>query len=586
MDNQRAQIAAISESDIRAAFARVAASSSFSGSPRLQEFLRYVVTETLAGRGDRLKGLSIAEAVYSKNVVAEPESDSAVRAEGTRLRRALNEYYSGAGANDPLIIEIPRGSYMPLFLRRADLQGEDAAEATPSMAWSNVRPYLAQFVSLVAVVILAAVVAWGLATTKSLNAHDVGAVLPRVAVVPFSVTDGVVPPGLGEGLAADITSRLSRFDGFHVYTSYPDMNAGKDITMKALLAAGAAYAVTGTVQQQKNSLRVIVQFLDVRQGLTVWSQSYVRDMSVSGLLDIQADIAKNIAIVLGAPYGVISAHETARMPPKKTANLQGYECVLATGAFFRSFEPKAIRPLQVCLQKTVAAEPNYSGAWASLALLNVTIPLMDFMDPDALRTMQDDALLQARKAVQLAPQDAFAHQALATVFFRVGEYDDFETSAKRALALNPDNPLLLADFGNKYFYVGRYQKGLDLVKHALAMSPAPPAWYYTIDFLDAYRTGKYELARELLEKLDPIGGVRIAAYRVMTLGQLGGPSMAAGAVRKLMNLDPQFHDHAAYYFARWQMNVAVTHACVEGLRKAGVMVEISDAGLPGAKPVP
>ena len=88
MDNQRAQNADIGETDSRAAFARVAASTSFSGSPRLQEFLRYVVTETLAGRGDRLKGLSIAEAVYSKDVVAEPDPIvlCAQRARGCAVR--------------------------------------------------------------------------------------------------------------------------------------------------------------------------------------------------------------------------------------------------------------------------------------------------------------------------------------------------------------------------------------------------------------------------------------------------------------------------------------------------------------------
>lgn len=586
MDSQRAQTAKIDETEIRAAFARVSASTSFSGSPRLQEFLRYVVTETLAGRGDRLKGLSIAEAVYSKNVVAEPESDSAVRAEGTRLRRALNEYYSGAGKNDPVIIELPRGSYMPLFVRQARIADPDVASAPAAspMTWARMRPHLAQLISVLAVVVLAAVVAWVLATTKSLNARDAGAVLPRVAVVPFSVTDGVAPPVLGEGLATDITSRLSRFDGFHVYAAYPSNGADVGNAMKALSADGAAYAVTGTVQQQKNSLHVIAQFLDIRQGLTVWSQSYVRDLSVSGLLDIQNDIAKNIAIVLGAPYGVISAQETARIPAKQMANLQGYECVLATGAFFRSFDLKAIQPLQACLQNTVTMEPGYAGAWASLALLNVTIPLLTFMEADALRAMLDAALQQAGKAVQLSPQDAFAHEALATVHFRRGEYADFDVSATRALALNPDNPLLLADFGNKYYYVGRYQKGRDMLKRALAMSPAPPAWYYTVEFLEAYRTGNYERARALLEKMAPTGGVRIAVYRVMTLGQLGGSAMAKAAVSNLMTLDPQFLDHAAYYFARWQMDVTVTRKCVEGLRKAGLSVEISDTGLPGAKP--
>src|SRR6202011_835820 len=48
-----------------------------------------------------------------------PQIDPIVRVEATRLRRTLERYYAGAGANDPIVIELPRGTYVPTFSRRA-----------------------------------------------------------------------------------------------------------------------------------------------------------------------------------------------------------------------------------------------------------------------------------------------------------------------------------------------------------------------------------------------------------------------------------------------------------------------------------
>ena len=57
---------------IRAALGRVAASAAFSASPRMQDFLRYVVEETLAGRGDEIKGYSLALEVFRRGDSFDP----------------------------------------------------------------------------------------------------------------------------------------------------------------------------------------------------------------------------------------------------------------------------------------------------------------------------------------------------------------------------------------------------------------------------------------------------------------------------------------------------------------------------------
>jgi len=100
---------------IRGQLKRLIDSAELEHSQRLQDFLRYIVEESLAGRSSRIKGITIAQAVYAADKSFDPESNSIVRVEAGRLRRRLKEYYQSTGRQDPILIEIPKGSYAPTF---------------------------------------------------------------------------------------------------------------------------------------------------------------------------------------------------------------------------------------------------------------------------------------------------------------------------------------------------------------------------------------------------------------------------------------------------------------------------------------
>ena len=104
---------------MRSALAKVCGSEIFTASPRLQEFLRYVVEQALSGKSARIKGKTIAIDVYGRDLQSEPGSLNLVRVEARRLRRSLTEYYAGEGSNDPIRIEIHPGGYKPHFVEVA-----------------------------------------------------------------------------------------------------------------------------------------------------------------------------------------------------------------------------------------------------------------------------------------------------------------------------------------------------------------------------------------------------------------------------------------------------------------------------------
>src|SRR5450755_968954 len=91
---------------------RILASPCFVQSERQQRFLKFIVTETLAGHSDRLKGYTIAIEVFDRDVSFDPAIDAIVRVEAARLRAKLREYYDREGRTDPVRFELPKGAYV------------------------------------------------------------------------------------------------------------------------------------------------------------------------------------------------------------------------------------------------------------------------------------------------------------------------------------------------------------------------------------------------------------------------------------------------------------------------------------------
>ena len=125
---------------IREQLARVLESAPFVQSQRRQRFLEYVVHETLAGRGERVKGYSIALAVFGRPETFDPVADPIVRIEAGRLREKLRSYYDTDGWNDPVRIVLPRGTYVPrIVFRDADSIAPRTVSTPLAMREENAR---------------------------------------------------------------------------------------------------------------------------------------------------------------------------------------------------------------------------------------------------------------------------------------------------------------------------------------------------------------------------------------------------------------------------------------------------------------
>ncbi|MEP4770038.1 MAG: hypothetical protein ABJY83_19215 [Roseibium sp.] len=126
----------IQDTDKQAALQSVCSSDLFSPLDRLCAFLTYIVTEELAGRGELIRGKTIAQDVYDRDPTDEGDADNVVRVDARRLRRNLAHYYDTVGATDTVRIFVDTGGYRPRFERVESPKTNRASSSKRAFGWA------------------------------------------------------------------------------------------------------------------------------------------------------------------------------------------------------------------------------------------------------------------------------------------------------------------------------------------------------------------------------------------------------------------------------------------------------------------
>src|SRR5512140_1982001 len=97
---------------------RILASPHFARAGTLNRLLRFVVEQTLDGKDQELKEYRLGVDVFDRGADFDPRIDPIVRMQAAKLRTRLAEYYAAEGRQDPLVITMPKGGYVPSFETR------------------------------------------------------------------------------------------------------------------------------------------------------------------------------------------------------------------------------------------------------------------------------------------------------------------------------------------------------------------------------------------------------------------------------------------------------------------------------------
>lgn len=246
--------------EVRNQLRRILSSETFADKERLRSLLRYIVEEKLSNRASRLKEYSLAMAVFGRGEDFDLKNDSIVRVQMRNLRRTLAEYYASEGREDPLLIDIPKGSYVPHFTERGGVsQGAQHRGACPA---DIALPLLALALAVTAAVFL--LVAQGRATAAT------------VAVLPFlAATGGAAEDAAAASLAEEVTAELAKEKSIRTISAEPrQLEYRAAVIMEAGRRYKAGKVLTGVVRKGGEEWYVTVRLVRVDDGVNLWSNSY------------------------------------------------------------------------------------------------------------------------------------------------------------------------------------------------------------------------------------------------------------------------------------------------------------------------
>lgn len=117
---------------------KVAASDSFQKSKRLRDLLLYLGERSLQDPHCTLREQEIGVEVFGRPPDYDTSHDTLVRVHVSQLRKKLQEFFVTEGRKEPLVIEIPKGSYVPVFRPRKEITETEpaASPASPRRHWS------------------------------------------------------------------------------------------------------------------------------------------------------------------------------------------------------------------------------------------------------------------------------------------------------------------------------------------------------------------------------------------------------------------------------------------------------------------
>lgn len=438
---------------------KIVASAGFSRNERLARFLRFVVEQHLEGKDDELKESVVAVEVFGRSADHNPKQHSIVRTEAGRLRARLSEYYAGEGLNDSLIIELPKGGYVPVLRQADDLRALIDA-APPKRSQRVRRRWFAAGMACLAIV-----VALGWWFGRSTAPTSI-AVLPLLDASQDPANDY-----FAVGLTGEIIHDLSIIDGLvvrsqtssYAFQGKPQnvRDAGKQLNVD--------YILEGNTFRAGQQLRINVQLIRVRDDFPLWSGQYDRDLT--DVFAIQDEISRGIVNSLRLKLG--------RGRRRYETSTEAYDLYLRARALEIQNAAGGRNWNTGFYEQAIAKDASFAPAYAGLAAAYAYRTGEDRLNSWAAGASRDEEMASMHvvvdKAVQLDPLSAEVQAALGAVQAREAQWEQSEKSFRRALELDPARSATRTDFALSLLMpLGRLDEALTQTRLAEKNDPLSP----------------------------------------------------------------------------------------------------------------
>ena len=364
-----------------------------------------------------------------------------------RLRARLAKYYAADGRRDPLVIDLPKGGYVPRF---------QTVERTPdALGVSRKRLWLAWSA---AVIVLAA------------GALGVWWALHRNTPIPIAVTPLVNlshdPDSnyFADGLTDEIIRNLSIIDGLAVRSRTSSFAVGAKARSVREIGRELAvdYVLEGSVLPSGGKLRVDVQFIRVRDDFPIWSSKFERQ--VNDVIAIQDEISLAIVNDLRLTLG--------RGRRRYETSPEAYDFYLHGLAFRQNVKGLNDDRAITAFEHAIGKDPSFAPAYAGLAAARAYRSGLFVRDSgDEVPKMR----AAAEKAIEMDPLLAEAQDALGMANARNGKWSNSEMNFLRAIELEPNDSEAREHFALYLLWpLGRTAEAIKQLRLAEKADPLSP----------------------------------------------------------------------------------------------------------------
>lgn len=303
------------------------------------------------------------------------------------------------------------------------------------------------------------------------------ATLPQksVAVLPLANESGDPKQQyFSDGLSEELISDLTQIDGLKVIGKYSSFKFrdSKDSPAQIGATLGVAHLILGSVRQQGDRIRVMVNMIRAADGSSVWSHSY--DEPLKDVFAIQSQIGHAVAAalkikLLGQTLGIDDK------PPG--GDVEAYRLMLQARALARHYTEASHHQGIVLLQQALQLDPKYAYAWGLLSNISVNLGA-NFLTGEARQQAYAQARVATDKALLLAPDAANTHSIHGYLLSFV-DNDPMGALAEyqRALALAPNDGATMAFLAGGLATAGQLQSAVDLYRKAIATDPLRTGFY-------------------------------------------------------------------------------------------------------------
>ncbi|WP_159081600.1 hypothetical protein [Nocardioides sediminis] len=466
-------------------------SEAFRSAPRSRDFLAYIVTEHLAGRGDRLGEHAVARHALGRSAY-DSRLNSSVRVQASRLRTALQRYYDAEGASATIRISLPPGTYDPVVARHDPCP--DTSTSPDAVA---------------------------------------------VAVLRF-VSTGPGAELLGSTLCDAIVRRLRDFPGLTVIGPSTLAPAGTDAAPRPL---GARFILEGRLTSSDDAVALEARLSDVASGDVAWRIAEcvaTADLDGSRLDDRWAAA---VAGQVGDATGVIFRRALAR---EEHAGSAVHAARLAYTDYLMTGTSESVAAAAAALDRALGLQSTAELLAMRGAIHNAEV------NQGTTATERDRELRSAerlaRDALALDPDSAAAYLVLAGTAWQRRQWELAHRHATRAVDLAPWNPTVLMSAGTVQAVAGDWAGGAQTLRRGFRINPVHPGSAHSVTALACLVAGDDAGALAEASLVHVPGQLWGPLYRALALAALGYREQAWAEMAQVLELDPTFLQDPATYF--------------------------------------